>query len=404
MAEILTEAKVARFVQDGVPEGKTSATLWAMAPKGLGLRLRQGGAASWIYVYRPKGLGRSANSRHVTLGGRDLLNLKQAEAAAGALAGQVAIGNDPREERREDRARDKAVLAAVLTSFETSLKRRHIVNTRTIGSTLRRGLAPLLTRDVGALTRKDIVSRIDALEAAGKPGAAQDLRRHSRSLLEFAVTRGLVQFNVLAGMRQPRSSRVERLQDARKGRALSDAEIAALWASSASLGSFGALLQLGLLTGLRRSELSGLKWSDIRDDRILIAAERAKTGHQHEVPLTAAMRAVLDAQPRTTSKLVFPGRNNLRLAGWSKLVPRAVRVTGIDFRLHDLRRTCRTLMSRRAVLEEIAELAIGHVRRGLLATYNLDQAWAARVDAFEKVSAHIARHRVQPGSLAVKLD
>ena len=122
MAEILTEAKVARFVQDGVPEGKTSATLWATAPKGLGLRLRQGGAASWIYVYRPKGLGRSANSRHVTLGGRNSLNLKQAEAAAGALAGQVAIGNDPREERREDRARDKAMLAAVLTNFEASLE------------------------------------------------------------------------------------------------------------------------------------------------------------------------------------------------------------------------------------------------------------------------------------------
>ena len=203
------------------------------------------------------------------------------------------------------------------------MKRRHIVNAKTIGSTLRRGLAPLMTRDVGALTRKDIVQRIDALEAAGKPGAAQDLRRHSRALLEFAVTRGLVQFNVLAGMRQPRSSRVERLQGGQKGRALTDAEIGAVWASALVLGSFGGLLRLGLLTGLRRSELSGLKWSDIRDDRILIAAERAKTGHEHEVPLTAAMRAVLDAQPRTTSKLVFPGRNNVRLTGWSKLVPRA---------------------------------------------------------------------------------
>ena len=389
MAEILTEAKVARFVQDGIPDGRTSVTLWAMAPKGLGLRLRQGGAASWIFVYRPKGLGRSANSRHVTLGGRDSLNLKQAEAAAGALAGQVAIGNDPREERREDRARDKAVLAAVLTSFEASLKRRHIVNARTIGSTLRRGLAPLMTRDVGALTRKDIVQRIDALEAVGKPGAAQDLRRHARSLLEFAVTRGLVQFNVLAGMRQPRSSRVERLQDARKGRALSDDQIAALWASAPVLGAFGALLRLALLTGLRRSELSGLKWSDIHADRILIAAEHAKTGVTHEVPLTAAMREVLDGQPRTTSKLVFPGRNNARLVGWSKLVPRAVRVTGIDFRLHDLRRTCRTLMSRLGVSEEIAELSIGHVRRGLVGTYNLDQAWAARTDALDRVSRHI---------------
>jgi hypothetical protein len=34
MAEILTEAKVARFVQDGVPEGKTSVTLWAIPRRG----------------------------------------------------------------------------------------------------------------------------------------------------------------------------------------------------------------------------------------------------------------------------------------------------------------------------------------------------------------------------------
>ena len=46
-------------------------------------------------------------------------------------------------------------------------------------------------------------------------------------------------------------------------------------------------------------------------------------------------------------------------------------------------------MSRLGVPEEIAELAIGHVRRGLLATYNKDDAWMARVDAFERVSAHV---------------
>ena len=36
------------------------------------------------------------------------------------------------------------------------------------------------------------------------------------------------------------------------------------------------------------------------------------------------------------------------------------------------------------------KLAIGHVRRGLIGVYNKDQAWPARSDAFEKISAHIA--------------
>ena len=50
----------------------------------------------------------------------------------------------------------------------------------------------------------------------------------------------------------------------------------------------------------------------------------------------------------------------------------------------------RTLMSRLGVAEDIAELAIGHQRADLVARYNKDAAWQARVEAFEKVSAHIS--------------
>ena len=258
-------------------------------------------------------------------------------------------------------------------------------------STLRRGLAPLMTREISSLERKHVVERIDALEAEGKPGAAADLRKHARSLLEWAVPKGLTQYNVLAGLRRPRASRAERLEDERKARALTDDEIKTLWIAAEALGAFGGLLRLATLTAMRRSELSGLKWSDVHDDRIVIAADRAKTGARHEIPLTAAMRAVLSAQPRTTSPLVFPGRGNVRMAGWSKLLPRAQRESGVDFRLHDLRRTTRTIMSRCGVMEDVAELAIGHGRRGLIAVYNKDQAWTARSEAFERVGTHIAR-------------
>ena len=60
------------------------------------------------------------------------------------------------------------------------------------------------------------------------------------------------------------------------------------------------------------------------------------------------------------------------------------------FTPHDLRRTCRTLMSSLGVETEIAELAIGHQRVGLERLYNFDQAWQLRCEAFAKVSAHVA--------------
>jgi integrase len=305
-AEILTEAKVLRFMRAILPAGKTSAILWAAAPKGLGLRLRKSGAASWIYVYRPKGAGRSAVSRTVTIGRQDSLSLKQAEAAAVALAGEVAMKKDPAAERRVERSREKSELRLALEGYDGSLKRRHIVNRSTIMSTLRRGLAPLMTREIDTLERKEIVALVDALEAVGKPGAAQDLRKHTRSVLEWAVTKGLMQYNVLAGLRRPRASRAERLEDAQKGRALSDDQVRALWVSAAALGAFGGLLRLAMLTGLRRSELAGLYWADVRSDRIVIEAHHAKTGAEHEVPLTPATRAVLSAQPRTSSRRYHP--------------------------------------------------------------------------------------------------
>ena len=164
-----------------------------------------------------------------------------------------------------------------------------------------------------------------------------------------------------------------------------------MWNSAATLGAFGGLVKFALLTGMRRSELAGLRWSNVRDDRVVLEAHGTKTGVAHEVPLTAAMRNVLTQQPRGASNLVFASsRGGVQMSGWTKLVGAANRASGVMFKLHDLRRTTRTLLSRLGIDEPTAELCIGHVRRGLVATYNRDDAWAARVSAFERVSAHVA--------------
>jgi integrase len=163
-------------------------------------------------------------------------------------------------------------------------------------------------------------------------------------------------------------------------------------------------VQLALLTGMRRSELAQLE-----RDRHILTGERAvavrgidgerihlprsitKTMADHDIALTPLMRAVIAAQPRTTSSLLFPSRmTGGRMRGWFHLVAALQRDSGVDFQLHDLRRTCRTLMSRLGIAEDIAELAIGHQRADLVARYNKDAAWPQRVEAFARVSAHIA--------------
>src|SRR5262249_35612982 len=139
-------------------------------------------------------------------------------------------------------------------------------------------------------------------------------------------------------------------------------------------GAFGGLAQLALLTAMRRGELAQVQHKHVTDgDHIHLPKAITKTAADHDIPLTPLMRKVVDAQPRRSSALVFPSPvTNGRLKGWSKLLAALRAESGVEFGLHDLRRTCRTLMSRLGVSEDIAELAIGHQRADLVRRYNKD--------------------------------
>src|SRR6516162_10742975 len=390
MTRKLTETAVRRA---GVPTiGQTM--IWDQAVTGFALRILPGGSRTFWFQYRTSG-GRSGKNRMVRIGSWPTVSLNAARKAARDLAGQVARGQDPAAKRQEAKRRDSSTLRHLLAAdgeYERHLKHRHIVNAKVIISGLNRGLHRLMSKDVADLTRQDFVSAIATIEAVGKPGAAQDLRKFARTFLEWCVSSGRAHSNVLAGLRQPKRSRAERLKAAANGgRALSDDEILKLWQSADSFGSFGGLVRLALLTALRRGELAQIERArDILADRIVVRPEHAKTGAQHEVPLTDLMHEVIAGAPVTTSKLLFPSVvTGGRIKGWTKLVAKLRQVSGVDFRLHDLRRTARTLMSRLGVAEDLAELAIGHVRADLIARYNKDEAWEGRCDAFARVSTHV---------------
>jgi integrase len=274
--------------------------------------------------------------------------------------------------------------------YQRSLEARGIVNTKKVMSVLRRGLAKHANIDVARLTRRDLVETLDALN--DRPGARRELKKHLRVLLEWCVNAGLAPGNAIAGWRAPPKSRSQRLEEASKRRALDDDAIAKVWCAAERHGQYGSIVRLALLTAMRRSELAHLRWNDVIDDRLIVVPERAKTGTQHEIPLTSMMRDIIARQPRTISPLLFPGRvKGKPLDGWSLWKKALVTDAGAGhFTLHDCRRTCRTLMSRLNVAENIAELAIGHTPKGLIGVYDRAERWVERREAFERVGNHIA--------------
>ena len=366
--------------------------LWDSSVAGLYLRLLPGGTRTWTFRYRTDGGGRGAKVRSLKLGSYPSLSLDAAREVAKGHIGQVAKGRDPAQLRKETRQRQRSTLGVLLAVdgvYENDLKARHIVKIKDQLSCLRRGLKHLFDTDIAKLTRAEVVEALDRLKHL--PGARAELRKYARGLLEYAVNSGIASHNVMAGMRRPPLTRAQKLKQEARRRALSDSDIVALWRVATT--KFGAVVRLAVVTGMRRGELAALRWSDITADRIVLPASVTKTGTVHEIPLTPLMRSVLDAQPRTTSELVFPSaRTGGKMTSWGVAKPPLVDAAGIgDWSLHDMRRTTRTLMSRLNVPEPAAELAIGHVKASLIAIYNRDEQWAARVDAFARVSHHIAQ-------------
>jgi integrase len=402
-----------------VPPGIGQIMLWDTIVSGFGVRCLPGGSRTFVFRYRPRGGGRSVNPRLLKLGSWPSISVDAGREAARIHAGEVARGLDPAQQRAEERRRNRATLGKLLAEngpYELHLRERRLVNIKPALSSLRRGLKAHMSADVDALSRNDIVTAIGELTKIGKRGAAADLRKYSRTFCEWTVEQGLAKFNPMAGLRTPSRTRHQRLHDAeQKGKALTDVELVKVWRAAQAIqdrsqrgehvaGSFGALVQLALLTGMRRGELSQLQRDrhaltgeraidnrGINGDRIHLPKAITKTAANHDIPLTPLMCAVIAAQPRGLSPLLFPSRiTGRRLQGWTKLVAALKDASGVDIELHDLRRTVRTLMSRLGVAEDIAELAIGHQRADLVARYNKDAAWQARVEAFEKVSAHIS--------------
>ena len=383
----ITQDKAKSFVRDGVAEGKPHATL--RGGNGLALRLLPSGHATWQFVYRVKGLGRAGTQKTVTIGEWPTVDARKADDEAKKLAGKVAGGGDPRADIREDKRRERAVISKALEDYEEWLRHRRLRKVETMMSSLRRGLARWLQRDLADVSRRDFIDAIEGIERDGRPGAARDFRKFLRTFLSRQLSLGVITVDPLAGYRLPSATKDDAIEAENHGKALTEAEIRAVWRAADGLGSFGHLVQMGLLTGLRRSELAALRWDwiDLEALRITIPGESMKNGREHALPITAGIARLLEMAPNRGASLVFPSERRLggatMLSGWSQLVARLRRNSGVDVSLHDLRRTYRSALADLGVREEIAEAMIAHRRSDLVARYNRAELWAQRRAAAE---------------------
>lgn len=114
-----------------------------------------------------------------------------------------------------------------------------------------------------------------------------------------------------------------------------------------------AMMKLALFSGMRRSEMFKLRWTDIDFDRGFILIRDPKGGTDQRIPLNDEGRKLLKAHPRMTFKgkpspYVFPGRHGKQRTDIHHQVNEIRNAAGLpsDFRaLHGLRHVYASMLA-----------------------------------------------------------
>jgi integrase len=359
----LTQRTIAALT---LPDGKSEAIVFADDLPGFGLRL-QGTSRRYIVQYK---LG--AKHRRMTLGSTAAMRLDDARSSAEKILARVRLGEDPAGEKAEARAHAADICSAVIKRYLAGAKAR--LRPRSYAAaeyyllTQWKPLHGLLTAKID---RRTVAAELGRIVTESGPASAGRARATLCAFFVWAMREGLVDANPVAGTNQPYD---------RKGRerVLGEPELAAVW-RAAGEDAYGTVVKLLILTGQRRSEIGGLKWSEIDFAARLIRlpSERVKNKRPHDVPLSAPAIVLMRAVPQTRDLVFGSGANGLASFGTSKTdLDQRISAAGHTMPpwvLHDLRRSVATHMAEIGVQPHIIEAVLNHTsghKAGVAGIYN----------------------------------
>src|SRR5262249_17926975 len=153
---------------------------------------------------------------------------------------------------------------------------------------------------------------------------------------------------IVRGMRRQQPS--EHARD----RILTDDELRLLWQAAEQRNDVvGLFVKFLLLTAWRRGEAAGMTWNEVVDDQWILPAARNKVGKELVRPLSEPALKLLDELPHL-GPYVFSITGRRPFGAFNKVKRELDAESGVrGWRLHDLRRTARSLMSRVRVAGDV---------------------------------------------------
>jgi integrase len=358
---------------------------------GLALRISYGGGRSWVYFYRARG----GKQRRLTLGTYPSLGVAEAREAWRTARAAIDRGDDPAATKAEAKRREPETVRSVGEQFIAKYAKPRNRTADEVERMFEMHLYPALgNRRIEAVTRRDILDLLDAVEERASGARANRVLANIRRMFSWAVERDMIEASPVANVKAPG-------QETARDRVLTDDEVGAFLKACADMGEpFGLLFRLLLLTGQRREEVAALPWAELDVGAAVwhLPAARTKNKRASDVPLAEQAAGILKGLMRR-SPLVFPahfsrdGHTEPRpLSGFGRakerldaLMLKALRKLaeergddpeGIalpDWRLHDLRRTAASGMARLGIAVHVVEALLNHKSgtiSGVAAIYN----------------------------------
>jgi len=280
---------------------------WLADGNGLWLRVRHGGAKTFVYRYQLDG-----KAIKLVLGSYPALSLKAARAARDACSVLRTNGIDPKAQRArealEETAKGMAAAESIRQAEETQ---RRAAERLTFGQLFERWfgaeitqrkeqqqalllagwrkdiLPKLADRPVETITRADVAMVLDDILQRGAKRVTNMRLAELRQMFGFAIARGLLDNDPTMRMKKTDFGGIE----AERDRALNESELIALARQAQASGlseQAQAAMWLLLATCARVNELCRARWEHVDFDKQewLIPAEHSKNGKQHIVHLS----------------------------------------------------------------------------------------------------------------------
>jgi hypothetical protein len=354
---------------------------------GLVLRVNFGGSKVWRALYYVGGKTHSHS-----LGKYPVLRVKEARERARLFL------QDPQGALNK---RKDATFAEVAAEFMARYVRAKGLRT---GDEIERYLNRIVIPEWGDRPFNEI-NRDDVSQLLDRISDRHTVRQADKALAILRKLMGWRQANrsnyatpIVAGMR--------RAPAASRDRILDDDELRDVWTAAADFGCFGDVVGILLLSAQRLTKVAEMRWQDLNEGVWTVPTEPREKGNIGRVKLPRSALDIITRRPRIVGNpFVFAsGRGSNRFDDFGtqkrrfdqKLLelrrardPEAPPMP--NWRLHDLRRTARSLLSRAQVQPHIAERVLGHTLSGLIAVYDRHTYAAEKDAALEALASLIAR-------------